>query len=85
MNMYLFRKAPQSTRRGATITEYAIMLMLICIVGMAIVFAVGYRVATTFDSSQQAMPEMSPWEPDRGKGVGKGAGQGGANGNGTHP
>ena len=41
---------------GATMVEYAIMVALIAVVSILVVTALGGKVASNFDKTQQSMP-----------------------------
>jgi Flp pilus assembly pilin Flp len=46
-------------RRGATMVEYALMLMLISITSLLVVSALGTRVATSYDTANQPMATVT--------------------------
>jgi Flp pilus assembly pilin Flp len=68
-------------RRGVTMVEYALMLMLISLTSLLVVSALGTRVATTYDNAQQPMTTVTvgPVPPSLGGG-GDTAYSGGAGG-----
>jgi len=74
-------------RRGVTMVEYALMLMLISLTSLLVVSALGTRVATTYDNAQRPMTTVTvgPVPPSLGGGgddtaYSGGGGAGGAGG-----
>jgi Flp pilus assembly pilin Flp len=74
-------------RRGATMVEYALMLMLISITSLLVVSALGTRVANTYDTANQPMTAVTagPMPPsiDTGADGGTGAATGPGGGSAT--
>jgi pilus assembly protein Flp/PilA len=44
-------------QEGATMVEYAIMVALIAVISILVVAALGQKVASNFDKTQQEMPD----------------------------
>ena len=72
-------------RRGVTMVEYALMLMLISLTSLLVVSALGTRVATTYDNAQQPMTTVTvgPVPPSLGGGGDTAYSGGGGAGGGT--
>ena len=46
----------RTEEEGATMVEYAIMVALIAVISIAVVTALGGKVASNFDATQKQMP-----------------------------